>query len=296
MRQTRVNKWGYWRRRTNLLVASVLVVLATGFSLLATNYVSAHKNVTIEMGGKKQTFVTVKKRVMDILYEQGIKLGPDDIVVPSLTTVVTNDSNIRIIQVKKEIVTQEKTIAFNIITKKNHAMLEGTKKVMTEGKPGKVLEVYEVLYKDGQEVSRNLVRSQVLQNKVDKVVAVGDKRLVASRGSSKSVSVAGGRYSFIPRKTLNVTLTAYSNAYSKHNGITYTGVKATEGRTVAVDPKVVPLGWWVYIEGYGFRKAEDTGGAIKGNKMDIFFESNEVCKQFGVKKRVVYVIGPNRPY
>lgn len=295
MRHSRVSKWGYWRRRTNLLAASTLVVLATGFALLTTNYVSAHKSVTIEMGGTKKNFVTVKKRVMDILYEQGIKLGPDDIVEPPLKAELTGDSNIRIIQVKKEIVTQEKTIAFNIITKKDHAMLKGTKKTMTEGKPGKVLEVYEVLYKDGKETSRNLVRSQVLQNKTDKVVAVGDKRLLASRGSSKSVSVAGGRYSFVPRKTLNVTLTAYSNKYSKYNGITYSGVKATEGRTVAVDPKVVPLGWWVYIEGYGFRKAEDTGGAIKGNKMDIFFESDEVCKQFGVKKRVVYVVGPNRP-
>jgi 3D (Asp-Asp-Asp) domain-containing protein len=290
MRHSKISKSGYWRRRTNLLAASVLVVVATGFALLTTNYVSAHKTVTIEMGGTKKNYVTVKKRVMDILYEQGIKLGPDDIVQPPLTTELTGDANIRIIQVKKEIVTQEKTIAFNTITKKDQNLLEGTKKVVTEGKPGKVLDVYEVVYQDGKEVARNLVRSQVLQNKVDQVVAIGNKRLLASRGS---VTVAG--YTFVPRKTIQATLTAYSAAYSKHNGITYSGVKATEGRTVAVDPQVVPLGWWVYIEGYGFRRAEDTGGLIKGNKLDIFFESNEVAKQFGVKKRTVYVIGPKKP-
>lgn len=293
MRHGKVSKWGSWRRRTNLIAASALVVVATGFALLTTSYVSAHKTVTIEMGGTKKNCVTIKKRVMDVLYEQGIKLGPDDIVQPPLTAELTGDAHIKIIQVKKEIVTQEKTIAFNTITKKDQNLLEGTKKVLTEGKPGKVLEVYEVVYQDGQEVARNLVRSQVLQNKVDKVVAIGNKRLVASRGSPDAVTVAG--VTFVPKKKLTVTLTAYSAKYSKYNGITYSGVKATEGRTVAVDPNVVPIGWWVYIEGYGFRRAEDTGGLIKGNRMDIFFESHEVAKQFGVKKRTVYVIGPKKP-
>ncbi|MNI67667.1 Cell wall-binding protein YocH precursor [compost metagenome] len=93
-----------------------------------------------------------------------------------------------------------------------------------------------------------------------------------------------------------MTLTAYS---SEEDGIgtrTASGTRVTEGRTIAVDKSVVPLGWWVYIEGVGFRKAEDTGGAIKGNKMDVYYDSLKAAKNFGRKKgRTVYVIGPTKP-
>lgn len=296
MKLQEVRKWTYWRLRKNLLIATGFVVITTGFALLTANYVNAKKNVTIEVGGTKKSFITLKAEVMDILYEQGIKLGPDDVVEPSLTSKLNGNGTIKITQVKKQIVTQEKTVAFNIIEKTDHTLPEGTKKVVKDGQSGKVLEVYEVLYKDGKESSRTLVRSQVLQNKEDKYVAVGDGRLLASRGATeKSVSVAGTRYSFTPRKTLNITMTAYSAANSTNNGYTASGYKAVEGRTIAVDPNVVPLGWWVYIEGYGFRRAEDTGGAIKGNRMDIYFESDAVAHQFGVKQRTVYVIGPRKP-
>lgn len=66
------------------------------------------------------------------------------------------------------------------------------------------------------------------------------------------------------------------------DGITYTGTTATEGRTIAVDPKVIPLGSTVYIDGVPYI-AEDIGGAIKSNRVDIFFSSHEAALQFGVQ-------------
>jgi 3D (Asp-Asp-Asp) domain-containing protein len=66
------------------------------------------------------------------------------------------------------------------------------------------------------------------------------------------------------------------------DGITYTGTKATEGRTIAVDPKVIPLGSTVYIDGVPYI-AEDIGGAIKENRIDVFFSSHEAALQFGVQ-------------
>jgi 3D (Asp-Asp-Asp) domain-containing protein len=95
------------------------------------------------------------------------------------------------------------------------------------------------------------------------------------------------------------TLTAYSDSYTstgKHPGdpgygITASGAKATEGRTVAVDPSIIPLGSVLYIEGVGVRIAEDTGGAIKGDRIDVFFNSDEQALDFGVKKNVpVYIL------
>ena len=74
------------------------------------------------------------------------------------------------------------------------------------------------------------------------------------------------------------------------SGITATGTKAAEGRTIAVDPKVIPLGSKVKIHGHE-SIAEDTGGGIKGNKLDIFFDSHREALNFGVRWYDVYVVG-----
>ena len=77
-------------------------------------------------------------------------------------------------------------------------------------------------------------------------------------------------------------------------GITATGTRATEGRTVAVDPRVIPLGGTIYFEGpngltTGYI-AEDTGGAIKGNRIDLYFDSHEVALEWGVRTLEVFVM------
>lgn len=67
------------------------------------------------------------------------------------------------------------------------------------------------------------------------------------------------------------------------DGFTASGTKATQGRTIAVDTKVIPLGTKVIIEGYGEYIAEDTGSAIKGNKIDVYFDNHQEALKFGVK-------------
>lgn len=74
----------------------------------------------------------------------------------------------------------------------------------------------------------------------------------------------------------------------KTDGITFTGTKATEGRTIAVDPAVIPLGSEVNINGQAYI-AEDTGGAIKGNRIDVFVNSHEEALELGVKYVPVYM-------
>lgn len=81
-----------------------------------------------------------------------------------------------------------------------------------------------------------------------------------------------------------------SKCCGKTDGITYTGTQATEGRTVAVDPDVIPLGSTVVIDGQEYI-AEDIGGAIKGNRLDVFMDSHLAALQAGIVQAEVYIGG-----
>ncbi|MDU0206317.1 3D domain-containing protein [Paenibacillus sp. MAH-36] len=103
----------------------------------------------------------------------------------------------------------------------------------------------------------------------------------------------------IIKKVINTTLTAYTAGFESTGkkashpmyGITFSGLKAKEGRTIAVDPAVIPLGSTVFIEGIGIRKAEDIGSAIRGSRIDVFMNDLSQAQEFGVKKNVkVYVL------
>lgn len=73
------------------------------------------------------------------------------------------------------------------------------------------------------------------------------------------------------------------------DGVTATGTRATPGRTVAVDPDVIPLGSKVYINGFEYT-AEDTGSAIKGHRIDILFPTHQEAQNFGVQHAEVAIV------
>ena len=88
------------------------------------------------------------------------------------------------------------------------------------------------------------------------------------------------------------TLTAYcpcSRCCGKSDGVTATGTKATAGRTIAVDPKVIPYGSKVKINGNVYT-AEDCGGAVKSKKIDIFFNSHQSALNFGKQTAEVFIL------
>lgn len=89
-----------------------------------------------------------------------------------------------------------------------------------------------------------------------------------------------------PGKTITVTSTGYTVESAGGSGITATGIdlnKNPNAKVISVDPKVIPLGSKVYVEGYGEAIAADTGGAIKGNKIDIYFPTREQAINWGVR-------------
>ena len=88
-------------------------------------------------------------------------------------------------------------------------------------------------------------------------------------------------------------LTAYSGPQlGQAEPITATGTSARAGRTVAVDPKVIPLGSKIYIEGLGERIAEDVGGGVKGHHIDVYLGTVPQAVRFGVQRGTVSVLAP----
>ncbi|WP_134702221.1 3D domain-containing protein [Ammoniphilus sp. YIM 78166] len=250
--------------------------------------------VTIQEGEQEKEIVTNQLTVADVLEEQQISLGEWDRTEPVATSQVKPEGIIAITRVVKEIVEEEQKVPFNEVKRKDYLLGQGEQKVIQEGREGKAVQRYEVVYENGKEASRTLVETKVIQTKQDRVVAIGTL-----------TTVSRGGVNFAARKVLNnVVLTAYSSGVSHTGkgpdhpqyGITATGKRAQEGRTIAVDPSVIPMGTWVYIEGVGFRRAEDKGGAVKGNKIDIFFENDLAAHRFGKRKsKAVYVIGKTKP-
>jgi 3D (Asp-Asp-Asp) domain-containing protein len=93
----------------------------------------------------------------------------------------------------------------------------------------------------------------------------------------------------------NFQLTHYCNERREHicgygKGITATGTQATVGRTVAVDPKVIPYGTQIYIEGYGWRTAEDCGGGVKNRQIDILVDTHSQALSLGVQGGGVWIL------
>jgi len=167
------------------------------------------------------------------------------------------------------------------------------KQVVQEGADGTKESVYQECYIDGRLISRTLEEEIVYVKPVDEIIEVGTKEYAAVASRS------GFRY----KNELDMVATAYDLSYEStgknpgdpYYGITASGAKAQLG-TVAVDPRVIPLGTKLYVAStdgspdYGFATALDTGGAIKGNRIDLFMESNSDAYKFGIRQVKVYIL------
>lgn len=263
--------------------------------------------VTIVAAGKERIEYTSGENVREVLEEAGLELKPEDEVRPGLDQPVDAGDRIEVVRVTKQIETVEETIAVKTVRVENDRLLAGKEMVVQPGREGILVRTIEKKFENGRLTETKVLSEQVMQESEDRIVAVGTRQPVAvlsSQSPDIDVITKDGLIFGVKKVLDNVTLTAYDAGFkstgktSDHPqyGITYTGAKVKEGHTAAVDPDVIPLGWWIYIEGIGLRKAEDIGSAIKGKKIDIYFDSEEEANRFGVKKGYkVYIIGPNKP-
>ncbi|MFB3171196.1 ubiquitin-like domain-containing protein [Neobacillus sp. 179-C4.2 HS] len=239
-------------------------------------------HLTLVDGGKEQQVWSTSATVADFLTQQGIKLNEFDRVEPSLSETLQKDGVINVIRVEKVTDVVEEPIQFAVITKKDEGLEKGKQVTVTEGKQGIVSKEYEVILENGKEVSRKIIGEQKLREKLDKVVAVGTKEL--------DIQVSRGAETGTEFYVNTTAYTAYCNGCS---GRTATGfdLRANPGaKVIAVDPRVIPLGTKVYVEGYGYAVAADTGGAIKGHKIDVFFPTKAEAFRWGVRKVKIKIL------
>ncbi|GLX70854.1 3D domain-containing protein [Paenibacillus glycanilyticus] len=261
--------------------------------------------VTVRADGKTSTVYTTEKTVQAAIGKLNIPVRDQDRVTPSLNAAVSKAMTVTVTRVDTKVSETERTLPFSIVKKQDPTLEKGKEKLVQTGKNGLVVERVEKKYENGVLVSSKLVDKVVEKHTVSQVVAIGSKKDVHTLSSTSTVSYTKSGVTFKPKKILkNVTLTAYSAGVASTGkdedhpgyGITASGARVQEGRTIAVDPDVIPIGWWVYIEGIGFRRAEDTGSAINGNKIDVYFDSTSYANKFGRKKGyTVYVLGPTKP-
>ncbi len=248
--------------------------------------------VEIYIDGKTRKYMTYMDTVEEVIEDSGIKLKPiDKLEGVTLSQPVKPEMQINIIRVKEELVWEEIPIPFERVEKANHQLNKGVEKTIVEGVDGILKKEYKETYEDGRLVSKEFVSEARVQEPVTKVVEYGTvPTLLSSRGDTV-------RYT----KVLDMTATAYTASYvdtlkkpgDSGFGICYTGMKVREG-IIAVDPKVIPLGTKVYISGgpkdYGFAIAGDIGSAIKGNKIDLYYDSMKAVYSWGKRKVKVYIL------
>lgn len=182
-------------------------------------------------------------------------------------------------EIKTEVKTQE--IPYEIKYVFNRDLGAGRVKKVTNGENGKIITTFTKVIRDGV-----VIHSDTSVEKID------PKPAVFHMGKSGFTASSRGAYERATVMTMEAT--AYLPTDGSGHGITATGRRAKYG-VVAVDPKVIPLHSLVFVEGYGFAIAADTGGAIKGKKIDLCMHDRAEALRFGRRKVVVHVFKGRHP-
>lgn len=274
----------------------IVLFLATSLSIavfLGGYWTLKKEQISLIVKGEEIKISSFKKTVRELLSENEIQYDDDDIITPSLSSELKDYMEIKVVEVTQSQVTEKEDIPYSVKLIDDNDLLKGKTKVTQEGKSGEKEITYNLTYYDGKLVKKALECEKISQEPVDKIVKKGIKeevvvasRSTTSRNSSSSESKASSASNSASKngKHMVVQATAYAG-----DSITSTGTVPKWG-TIAVDPRVIPYGSKVYIP--QFNKtfiAEDCGGAIKGNIIDIFMNSESECYKWGRRTIDIYI-------
>ena len=293
-----------------IIGVSLIFILIFGVSVMATEIDIRSVEITMA-NGYKMTAVTTKTNVAEILEDNNIVIEEDERVSPDLKSEITESNKIVItnkseqeVQIAKisesgiettldeilksyspiieKIVVEQEKIPYETITKDaSQGATDKKNKVIQQGEDGIKEITYKTKYQNDEEIEKIKLSEKIIKNPVNKIVQI-QKNTVTNRGTSTRTEGTGTTKIF--------KITAYcacSKCCGKQTGITASGTRATAGRTVAASSQYA-FGTKLIINGREY-VVEDRGGAIQGNKIDIYMNSHAEALAWGVKYLPVQV-------
>lgn len=295
----------------------MILILISGIGVMAVNTKLNDIKIILQ-NGYEMTVLTSKSKVSDILEENKILLEENQKTIPDLDSEIIAGEIIKItdktyqeVQIAKisekgvetslnqllesyapiteKIVVEQKTIPYETITKNTTNATEGsTNKVLQQGKDGLKEVTYKIKYQNEIEIEKTVLSEVIVKEPVNKIVQI--QKTITSRSSSlprtttttnNTASAGGATYK----------VTAYcpcAKCCGKATGRTASGTRATAGRTVAASSKFA-FGTQLNIGGHTYT-VEDRGGAINGNRIDIYVNSHAEALRWGVRYLTVNVV------
>jgi uncharacterized protein YabE (DUF348 family) len=229
--------------------------------------------VVVEVDGGVRHARVLAHNVGAALAALGVSLGHADRLTPEPNTELSDGTHIRVVRIREDVVVERVAIPYDTQVQRDASMIRYQRRVVQPGQPGRKLVTARVTYEDGREVHRQVISEVRESDPVTEIVVRGTQPLVWS-----DLPSGGAPQEYV--RVLRMYATSYTAASagkpvgSPGFGITATGLRLRTG-IVAVDPRVIQLGTRLYIPGYGYALAADTGGAIKGNIIDLGFSDGE---------------------
>lgn len=262
--------------------------------------VQREQTIHIDYCGRKIQASSYGESLQTLVDRLGLQTYGTYSVSEDLKTMTYDGMEVYINNVVQAQETYTVEVPFETIYCSDPTLPEGEEEVLVEGVVGQIQRQAQVVYKNAQEQSRIVLEETLLEQPVNKIVAVGTGTNVGEKsdmpliGDGVIVLQTGEVLTYTSSKTFKAT--AYTHTDAGCDRITATGTRVRVG-TVAVDPRVIPYGTRMFIvtnDGsyiYGIATAEDCGGAIKENRIDLYFETTSECFKFGRRTCTVYFLG-----
>lgn len=260
------------------------------------------QEVNLFWRGEETVISTDCQTVGQLLEQLELVLRDTDTLYPTQDTQICDGMIIRVDSMITRRETYTATIPRAIQYCTDRSLPEGLSEVLIEGQDGELLCTAEITYCNGKEISRNILRQDLSIPPIPQLIAQGTGAQPQPEEVSEMPIIEDG-YIIMPTgeiltyyKTDYVTATGYTHTDAGCDMVTSTGTTVHYG-TVAVDPRFIPYGTRMLIVShdgeryYGIATAEDCGGAIKRDKMDLYFPTYQECIEFGRRRCTIYFLG-----
>lgn len=313
MRKTRAKPINQKRLFIRLYVSLLSLMLAAAVMALVTQTVSAAQAertavqstadtgypVTVYYHGNITRTTARGETAGELLERLGLEVSGEDVVSCDLATVTYEGMELSVDEVVTRQESYSVTVPCDTRLYTDTTIPEGVEQLLVPGQDGQLLRRVQVTYVNGTERSRQILEETVTIHPVSQVVSVGTGQ---GEKEESELKIGEGLISLPTGEVLTYTdtatirATAYTQTDPGCTGITATGTNVRRG-AVAVDPRYIPYGTRMFIVTangsyvYGVAVAEDCGGDIKGDRMDLYFPTYEECREFGRRVCTVYFLG-----